>query len=194
MRLHALELIDMSKKKPTDLEIIEERIKALDQRLSLAEETIESIGALELRLSSVEEKIERDLKDLQEYVYCVNIALLCDMDMVRLIGDYGQLTSGKVNFFDGIIKLTKEKEEVLRKLDDLYKIKGYKCEALEPKWIVGSIIALSRDWKITFESLSSYLIKKLGKKLAKKLVKKEIILEHYGGNALSIWESLFKES
>jgi len=127
-------------------------------------------------------------------VYCINTALLDDMEMLGSIAELSQYTSGEVKFFDLLIKRIKEIEKVVKKLDDLYDLKGYRYISYEPTWMVDRIIVLSKRWKITFESISSYLIKKLGKNLAKKLIKKETILEHYGSNALSIWESLLKES
>lgn len=166
----------MSKKRPTYIEIIEERIEALEQRLSL-----------------VEEKIKKDLEDIQKYVFCLNLTLLYDMDMVRTIGDLWKFTSGEVELFNIFIDHTKKKEKVLKKLHGLERA-GYMYVFMDPTWAVDNMIALSKFWRIPFESISSYLVKELGKDLAKKLVKKETILEHYGSNALSIWESLLKES
>jgi hypothetical protein len=140
----------------------------------------------------ISRRLEKENLELREYFSALNSILVYDMKIstyiTHLVSDPHER---RLDVFDYVIRQMKSKEEKLKEIASQTQ-KYPSLLTLPTEGSVGAIVEISSEWDIPFQELAHYLCWKLGKDEARRLVPTDKILQCYGKDEVSMWNSIIK--
>jgi len=173
----------MKRKKPSKkldpYKGVEEKLEGFSERISKIED----------KVSEIEERTGKSFQDYLKYIELISQNIYFDILIQDELSRLDRLASGNILLFHDVINNIQKKNKIRNQIRAL----RMGVVTLPFYSQIGALLEISKKWNLPFEEIGSYLIDKLGKEEAKELVGKENIMQYYGKDATSIWESLLKE-
>ena len=166
-------------KKPSAYKKVEGKLEELSER----------VFRIEGKLSEIEETTRQSFEDYLKYIELIAKNIYFDILIEDELNRLSRLPSGDVSLFHRVINNIQKKGKIRNQITAL----RMGVVTLPFDFQIRVLLDLSKKWNLPFEETGTYLIDKLGKEEAKQLVGKDNIIQHYGKDAISIWESLLKQ-
>jgi len=172
----------MKRKKPSKKTELHKRVEEKLEELSTR------ISRIENNLSEIEEKTRTSFQDYLRYIELIAKNIYFDILIEDELNRLSKLPSGDTSLFHKVISNIQKKDEIRSQIIAL----RMGVVTLPFNFQIRVLLDLSKKWNLPFEEIGSCLIEKLGKEEAKRLVGNDDIIQYYGEDMVSIWESLLE--
>lgn len=172
----------MKRKKPSKKTDLYNRVEKKLEDLSTR------IYRIENKLSEIEEKTRTSFQDYLRYIELVAKNIYFDILIENELNRLSKLPSGNTSLFHKVINNIQKKDRIRSQIIAL----RMGVVTLPFNFQIRVLLDLSKKWSLPFEEIGSCLIEKLGKEEAKRLVGNDDIIQYYGEDMVSIWESLLE--